>query len=227
MSLNIGKNRYIKSSKLSEAKFRKVLECFCLDIPASKVAKIEGLNKNTTHLLYSKIRERLAQMSENEAKFSGEVEIDESYFGARRVRGKRGRGAKGKVPVVGILKRGGKVYTKVVKKCSREELLPIIKGKILEETTVYTDGWKSYDGLVLDGYKHYRIYHSKNEFARGKNHINGIESFWSFAKTRMVKLRGIRKEKFLLHLKESEWRWNHRNEDIYKLLLKKLRNNPL
>jgi transposase len=227
MHLNIGKNKYVKSSKLSESKFRKVLECFCLDIPAIKVAEMEGLNKNTTHLLYSKIRQRLAEMSQDEAQFSGEVEVDESYFGPRRVRGKRGRGASKKVPVVGVLKRGGKVYTKVVRRCSREELMPIIKGKVLSESTVFTDGWKSYDGLVLDGYKHYRIHHSKNEFARGKNHINGIESFWSFAKIRMVKLRGIRKDKFVLHLKESEWRWNHRNDNIYKLLLKKLRENPL
>jgi transposase len=227
MHLNIGKNKYVKSSKLSESKFRKVLECFCLDIPSSKVAEMEGLNKNTTHLLYSKIRQRLAEMSQDEAQFSGEVEVDESYFGPRRVRGKRGRGASKKVPVVGVLKRGGKVFTKVVRKCSREELMPIIKGKVLSESTVFTDGWKSYDGLVLDGYKHYRIHHSKNEFARGKNHINGIESFWSFAKIRMVKLRGIRKDKFVLHLKESEWRWNHRNDNIYKLLLKKLRENPL
>jgi transposase-like protein len=81
--------------------------------------------------------------------------------------------------------------------------------------------------LIYQGFQHYRIYHSKNEFARGKNHINGIESFWGFTKTRMQKLRGIRKDKFMIHLKESEWRWNHRNENIYKILLKILAENPL
>jgi len=78
----------------------------------------------------------------------GEVEVDESYFGARRVRGKRGRGAMGKIPVVGLLKRHGKVYTQVVRNCTREQLMPILKGKILTQSTVYTDGWKSYAGLV-------------------------------------------------------------------------------
>lgn len=221
-------NKYYKSSKLSERKFREVLKFFSLDIPALKTAELIHLNKNTTHGIYNKLRNRLAKLSieENEP-FNGEIEVDESYFGARRVRGKRGRGARGKVPVVGLLKRSGKVYTKVVSNCSKEELLPIIKGKVLEESTVYTDGWKSYDGLVLNGYKHYRIYHSKNEFARGKNHVNGIESFWGFTKTRMNKLRGIRRDKFVIHLKESEWRWNHRNENIYKILLKNLRSKPL
>lgn len=221
-------NRYYKSSKLSEAKFREVLKFFSTDIPSLKTAELTNLNKNTVHTIYNKLRERLAELSleENEP-FHGEVEVDESYFGAKRIRGKRGRGARGKIPVVGVLKRGGKVYTKVVKNCSREQILPILKGKILEESTVFTDGWKSYHGLIYQGFQHYRIYHSKNEFARGKNHINGIESFWGFTKTRMQKLRGIRKEKFMIHLKESEWRWNHRNENIYKILLKILAENPL
>ena len=95
-----------------------------------------------------------------------------SYFGAKRIRGKRGRGAAGKTPVFGILKRDGKVYVEVVHNCSKGQLM-IIQGKILENTTIYTDGW-AYDGLILNGYDHYRIHHSKNEFARGKNHINGI-----------------------------------------------------
>ena len=221
-------NRYYKSSKLSEAKFREVLKFFSTDIPSLKTAELTNLNKNTVHSIYNKLRERLAELSlkENEP-FHGEVEVDESYFGAKRIRGKRGRGARGKIPVVGVLKRGGKVYTKVVKDCSREQILPILKGKILEESTVFADGWKSYHGLIYQGFQHYRIYHSKNEFARGKNHINGIESFWGFTKTRMQKIRGIRKDKFMIHLKESEWRWNHRNENIYKTLLKILTENPL
>ena len=88
-------------------------------------------------------------------RFSGEIELDESYFGARRVRGKRSRGAAGKTKVFGILKRQGKVYVKIVESCSRKELLPIIKGKILSrETNVYTDGWKAYDSLITEVYQH-------------------------------------------------------------------------
>jgi transposase len=175
---------------------------------------------------FGAIRFRIVELSQLEGKFSGEIEVYESYFGAKRIRGKRGRGARGKIPVVGVLKRGGKVYTKVVKNCSREQILPILKGKILDESTLFTDGWKSYHGLIYQGFQHYRIYHSKNEFARGKNHINGIESFWSFVKRRMAKQNGVRKDKFLLHLKESEFRWNHRNE-MYKVLLDNLKSNPL
>jgi len=192
-------------------------------------SEIVGISRNTINFLYSKFRERILLLECLNKNLDGEVEVDESYFGARRVRGKRGRGAKGKIPVVGLLKRGGKVYTRVIANCQRKNLLPIIKGKVLEETTIFTDGWKSYDGLVLNGYHHYRIYHSKNEFARGKNHINGIESFWSYTKRRLNKFNGIRKDKFLFHLKESEYRWNAKtgNVNIYQELLKKFREKPL
>lgn len=221
------RNKYCKRSKIRESKFREILKYFAMDFSASQTADLTEISRRSISNVYQKLRNRIYEMTRQEGRLEGEVEVDESYFGARRVRGKRGRGAKGKVPVFGLLKRGGKVYTKIVEKCGKADLMPIIKGKILEESTVYTDGWKSYDGLVLNGYKHYRVYHSKNEFARGKSHVNGIESFWSYAKRRMAKFNGVPKEKFILHLKESEWRWNHRDDKIYKLLMKELRRNPL
>ena len=140
--------------------------------------------------------------------------MDESYFGARRIRGKRGRGAAGKTPVFGLLKRKGKVFVTIVPNCSKEELMPIIQGKILEGSTIHTDSWKAYDGLILNGYNHYRVFHSENEFARGKSHVNGIECFWSYAKRRLAKFNGLTDAKFVLHLKESECRLNHRNDNL-------------
>lgn len=197
----------IEKSKISIYKQKKILKCFCEDIPSTKTAKILGLNRNTTDRYYNLFREKIARYSLTQKPESGEFELDESYFGAKRVRGKRGRGAAGKTPVFGILKRDGKVYVTVVKKCSKKQLMPIIEGKILEGSTIHTDGWKAYDGLILNGYDHYRVYHSKDEFARGKSHINGIESFWSFAKRRLSKFNGIASQKFNLHLKECEFRF--------------------
>ena len=205
-----------------------MLRLFCADVPALTSAGLGGLSVQATQRLYDRLRCRILELTVEEAgPFAGEVEVDESYFGARRVRGRRGRGAGGKTPVIGLLKRGGKVFTEIVENCSRQELMPIIRGQVLSESTVYTDGWKSYDGLVLGGYKHHRIHHQQNQFARGKNHVNGIESFWSFTKLRLAKLRGIRPDSFIIHLKESEWRFNHRHDSLYSLLLKHLRLFPL
>jgi transposase-like protein len=83
-------------------------------------------------------------------------------------------------------------------------------------------------GLVNDGYKkHYRVKHSDDVFGNRMAPVNGIENFWGVTKSRMVKMRGIQSEKFNLHLKETEWRFNHRHENIYKLLLSRLRKSPL
>ncbi len=172
---------------------------FCADVPALTASRLTLVNRKTSQRSYAVLRKRVVEIAKQEARsFTGEVEIDESCFGARRVRGRRGRGAAGKTPVVGLLKCGGKVFTSVVANCSRAALEPIIKGQVLSKATVYTDGWLGYDGLLLSGYQHHRSYHHENEFARGKNHVNGIESFRSFARFRFVKLRGVRKEFFLL-----------------------------
>lgn len=222
----INLNRYYKRSRISEAQFRVFVKHFCLDDTAERIAQEVGISRRATVSLLAKMRTRILEWCEEEERMSGEIEADESYFGARRVRGKRGCGARGKVPVFGLLKRNGKVYTQVVKNCTREQLLPIIQGKILSQSTVFTDAWRSYDSLILHGYKHYRIHHHENEFARGKNQVNGIESFWSFTKARLLKMKGVRKDKFVLHLKESEFRWNYR-KSMYQEILKRLRKSPL
>ena len=131
---------------------------------AKKVAEFAGLNQNTVNNIYNNLRERIAQLCEAESPFTnGEVELDESYFGARRVRGIRGSGAKGKIPVFGMLKRGDKVYTQIVKNCSVSELLPIIQGKTDTGVVIYSDDFKTCDGLVNYGYKkHYRVKHGEN-----------------------------------------------------------------
>ena len=225
------KNKYIIRSRISEAKFREILKYFCLDIEATKIAKITHISEVTLWRIFKQIRILIAKECEKVSKLNGEIEIDESYFGAKRVRGKRGLGAGKKTPVFGMLKRNGCVYTQVVKGCSANELLPILRDcSNLRESIIYSDCWDAYDGLVDFGAKaHYRVKHSKNEFAKGRNHINGIENFWGYAKHRLSKFKGIKKENFLLHLKETEFRYNIQiqKQDLYKILLKLIRNNPL
>ncbi len=222
-------NKYKKRSRISNAKFREIVRLFALDLEATKIALLTGISRRSINKIVTQIRQRIAEYSESQSPFeTGEIEIDESYFGARRVRGVRGRGAHGKHIVFGLIKRGGKVYTQVVKNCSTSELIPIIKGKVPTDSVIYTDGFKTYDGLVNFGFKkHHRIKHGENEFAKGHNHINGIENFWAIAKTRLSKFRGISKATFYLHLKECEFRFNNRDQDIYKLILQILVKNPL
>jgi len=221
----------MKDNKLSKYKIRKILSCFCVDIPASKTAILLKINRNTINRYYNIFRDiithEMYQSSSLQNPLDGEFECDESYFGAKRVRGKRGRGAAGKTPVFGLLKRGGQVHVEVVENCSKAQLMPIIKGHVLEGSTVHTDGWKAYDGLILNGYDHYRVYHSHDEFVRGKSHVNGVEAFWSYAKRRLAKFNGMTDHKFFLHLNECAYRYNHKNLDFYQIMVQLTMKNKL
>ena len=194
-----------------------MLACFANDLTAAQAAEMVRVNRNTVNVWYRAFREQILEYVQKESpKFSGEVELDESYFGGPRRklhakdRRKRGRGAENKVPVFGVLKRDGKVYTQIIKNASKQELLPIVRQIVRKRSKIYTDKWSAYDGLVFDGYKHTRINHSKQYSDRKGGHVNGIENFWSFAKRRLAKFNGVSRKTFLLHLKECEFRYNHK-----------------
>lgn len=221
-------NKYVYRSRISEKKFRELARLFALDLDAQRIAELINLNRNTVNRYLWLLRECLAEQCELDTPFAGRVEMDESYFGPRRVRGVVGRGAGKKTIVFGILKRGGKVYTQVVPNCSRKVIQAIIQGRVELQSELFSDGYGSYDGLVDLGYqKHYRIRHGQGEFAVGDNHINGIESFWSYAKRRLQKFHGVPKATFYLHLKETEFRFNHRHDNLYSIILQLCREKPL
>jgi transposase-like protein len=224
-----GLNRYYRRFHIAEKRFRLLIRYFAMDLSASQTAQLSGISRRTTNSIFLKIRLRLFNVCQVASPFgSSEVEVDESYFGARRVRGKRGRGAFGKHIVFGIYKRNGFVFTEIVPDVQRKTLQAVIRGRVSLDSIIHSDGWRGYNGLVDVGFdKHYRVNHSKNEFVAEDSHINGIESFWSFAKRRLQKFNGVAKETFYLHLKECEWRFNNRSKNLYLELLKLLRENPL
>ena len=167
-------------------------------------------------MLYQRLREALYHLCEREAgKLKGKIERDEAYFGGRR-KGKRGRGAAGKSIVFGLLERNGLVYTRVVECVTAEELMKHICATTRKGSVYYTDTYRGYRSLKRYG-KHLTVNHSKALVDRyTKNHIHGIEGFWSYAKHILYHYRGVSKYHFPMYLKEIEYRFNHREENIYK-----------
>ena len=208
----------IKYSKLSNHQLKKILRCFCSDLTATQTSKILGLNRNTINRYYLLFRSKIVLYQDSINKeFKGEIELDESYFGGRN-KGRRGRGT-AKIPVFGILKRNGRVYTQIIKNASRAQIRPIINRLVHKKSTLYTDKWWAYYGLAFNGYKHYRINHSKEEYSDCKGtHINGIEAFWSYAKRRLIRFNGIPRKDFYLHLKECEFRYNEKDRIFEKMI---------
>ncbi len=196
------------------------------DINASKAGQIAGVNRKTADRYFNLFREsviRDALKERKEAELANGIEVDESYFGPRRVRGKRGRGSGGKIIVFGMLKREGRVYTQIIKRAQRREIMPVIRKVVKSGSDIYSDGWKSYDALAVYGYNHKKVRHEDSEFAREDGtQINGVESYWSWTKRRLSKFNGMTRVQFQRYLLESEWRFNNRSmlESKLKKLLK-------
>ena len=221
-------NKYYVRSRISQKVFRGLIRAFAMDLTATDASKLTGLSIRRVNDIYLKLRRRIAQHCESQNPFREEIELDESYFGPKRVKGKRGRGAGGKTIVFGIFKREGSVYTEIVPDASKNSLLKAVRGRVDPDSVIHTDGWRGYDGLVDVGYaKHLRVNHCDNEFARAGSHINGIESFWAYAKHRLAKFKGVPKHTFYLHMKETEFRFNHRRDHLYNVILKLLRDKPI
>jgi transposase len=208
---------YERKSRLTSRQQSRLIEHFVAGTTARAAAELVGVQANTAIRFFMRLRQLIASKQPS-YELSGEIEADESYFGGRR-KGKRGRGAAGKVAVFGLLKRGGKVYAAIIPNARTETLLPIIEEKVRPDSIVYTDTFKAYNALDVSDFHHMRINHSEL-FADKQNHINGIENFWNQAKRHMRKFNGIKQENFYWFLKECEWRFNGGN---HQQLLKQLK----
>ena len=117
--------------------------------------------------------------------------------------------------------------TEIISDCSKPTLQGMIRGRVDPRTVINSDGWRGYSGLVDLGYGHFHMDHSRDEFTKAAVHINGIEGFWGLAKVRLAKFKGLPRHAFHLHLKETEWRYNHRHANKYKIRPQYLRGNVL
>lgn len=194
--------------RISRKRQLRLIELFVAGVTARTAADLAGLHRNSAALFYHKLRQLIAnKIAEVDPEF-GAFEADESYFGGRR-KGKRGRGAAGKVVVFGILKRGGKVHALPVADASGPALLTALQTRVLADSVVYTDSLPSYNILDVSGFKHRRVNHSKTFVTKRGHHINGIENFWNQSKRVLRRYNGVPRKHFYLFLKECEFRFNY------------------
>jgi transposase len=199
-----------RRSRLSKGVQEALIVSFVGGVPARTAGELVGINRNSAILFYHKLREVIAtRLAEQTPFLAGDVEVDESYFGGRR-KGKRGRGAVGKVPVFGLLKRRGLVHAVMIPDAKSSTLVNIIRDRVRPDSVVFTDSFGSYDVLDVSEFQHVRVNHRRAFVEPLNRHINGIENFWNQAKRHLRRYNGIPKQHFHLYLKECEWRFNHR-----------------
>jgi transposase len=205
-----------------------LVKLFELEVTARQAAVQTGLSYPTVLRAFTLLRRAILAQEDDPALqplVTSEVELDESYFGPRRSKrtrgGKRGRGAPFKIPVFGILERKGRVTVSVVPNVTRQTLLGATLKLVKRGSLIYTDRYKGYDALTFCGYRHLRVDHGRR-FSHGRVHINGLEGFWSYAKGKLIRHRGVSPHRFPLYLYEMQFRYNHRTEDLFGLLLNAL-----
>lgn len=225
-----------RAPRIRKVKQNQLLKYFAMDLDATEAAALAKVNRTTSNLWYRHFRELIYQASRKAPRFFGEVEMDQAEFGgrgrkrmqallkryekmfthkeymerARKIRKEH------KTLVFGIFQRGGDVYVHIIKRNDARTLIPIVRLVVEDTATVFTDQWRGFTDLKLDGYKHYNVNHSIEYVAKDGSHINGIESFWSFAKRRLGKFNGIARTTLPLHIKECEFRYN--NNDVFAAL---------
>jgi transposase len=229
----------ISRTTFSPEEIYELLHWFELGLTDNTIAQRLDVSYARVHRFLMQVRGRIRDYEEScITLLDGEVEVDESYFGARfrnrrrrtrerlRKRGlvKRGRGAKYHMqPVFGIYERlDGIVYIQPVEAVSKEILQRIIKEKVSIETVIYSDTFYCYNGLDRDYPRHERINHAKGFYADGSVSINGIEGFWGYAKEGLLKHHGVSSMNFLSYLKEQEFRFNNRHLGSAALINKPL-----
>ncbi len=194
-------------------------------ISAKQLERELGVTYKTAWRMFTLIRNEL--MGDDEEPLSGAVEADETYVGGRRKgkTGRPGRGDRKKTPVFGMVERGGRVVASKVPDAMAMTLMPQIEKRVLPESVVYTDEWKSYNRLERSGYQHRRIHHSQEIYVMGDVHTNTIEGFWSLVKRGIGGTHHAVSAKWLQgYLNEYAWRYNHRDDGQAQFLTLLLRS---
>lgn len=213
---------WLSSLRKSRKHIRKLVRYFVLGVPSYRLRFEAPVGIKTIQRVFMIIRKVIYQDSLKELRqLSGKLEMDETMFGGRRP-GKRGWGAEGKVIVFDIYQRNSKVLTFPVSSRATDTLEPLIKYHTKPGSLCYTDDWYAYASLSVRG-NHVVV--SKDKGApKGRDHLNGIEGFWSYAKHWLYQYRGVPKQYFHLYLKETEFRFNHKEENLVPIIMRLLRN---
>jgi transposase-like protein len=190
-------------------------------ISAKQIEWETGVTYKTAWRMFKQVRTLLG---ETNTIFTGEVEVDETYVGGVR-HGKRGRGAEGKIAVVGIIQRQGRVMATTVPNLKRSTLIPYITKNVASDAVIYTDEFSIYDHITRFGFKHRRIEHGTKVYVRGQVHTNNIENFWSLVKRGISGVYHAVSPKYLQsYLNEYAFRYNHRNDEtpMFELFLNQI-----
>jgi transposase len=209
------KNKYVRRSKISEDKFRKIIRYFVLDLDSEKISSLTSLNRNTINRYLVRIRKRIFTVCVRQSPFSHHPLALEDDMG-------------GAVPIFGLIEDGRQVRTDLIPIQSTARLRHCLSGNGDGQALCLPERWACYDGIVdMESKRLYGLatYEDRRDNPLACGRI--IDAFLGFAQKRMFNMHLSVMNHFGLHLKECEFRFNHREDDLYQLMLKMFRERPL
>lgn len=213
-------------SHISQYKRNQLLKCFIDEVVATQAAISCGVDRNTANHWYRYFRQCIFDHQTKLRRLSGEVEIDQSFFGAtgprrfKLVDGKKVLLKRQKFLIIGFLERRVDgvhiVRTYHIKKADSRTILPLVYLVIEPGSRVYTDSWRSYNPLGDNGYVHRSINHRKKQYVKKEGdfliHTGTIDKYFGSAKDRLIKFCRLHPTTLDLHLKECEFRYNNKKD---------------
>ena len=210
------KNRYVRRAKISEYSLRKILKYFADDMSATQISILTSINRNTINHYLNEVRAKILLFCEEYAPLKDTNLVSDVSLG------KSGCGKiKPKWAGLDILKRRGKIYIEVLTEIAPALIKNLINTKIKPEVQIRSIDIKADAGIVAIGYENINVNPKKYSY------VDSLDNFWQFTKQRLDKFNGIAKHKLYTHFKECEFRFNFRNDDLYQVMLKLLRDSPI
>lgn len=200
------KNKLLKGAHLSERKYREILQLFCDDLTATQIAGISGVSRVTINNYFRMIRLVIAAYCDRhksnvhvEADSIQEKDVELSIDG---------------MPVYyGLSMQNGKIDTGWLKEVGKDSIHRLRNLK----TNTSIGGLPDFRGYhAVADCNEWQLYwlHPDTDSASINNTLSEINGFWAHTKGRLHKFRGMNKKMLYLHIKECEFRYNFRDEDI-------------
>ena len=216
--------RYYRRSRIPEAKFCELARYFAQDMSATEAAKLTGLTRKSVTSIFLKLRQRIAEERERTLEVAGDVAHAEAMSCTQCFCGRCRKQLSRNVPLFGLLTQGEEVLTAPVPDCRKPFLRALIRGRV-NSREIPTNGWNGFAALVDAEYP--KPYIVEGHLAQDTFRPVGIESFWKYVRQRLEKFNGVPRRTYYLHLKESEWRFNLHEQNLYPALMKLIESHPL
>jgi len=222
------KNKYVKRSKISEAKFRKIIMYFALELVSQKIAVLTSLNRNTVNRYLTRIRCRIVELCEDQARTASCGPMAKTVLLAAAHANRSLPDTLNSMPVFGIQSRNAHIYTEILGNGIHRKLRQLIKNDASSDRLALPTDCLHYDGIVdLNSRWHYCLDPVSTKKNGAGTTQDSIEEFLGFARKRLMTINLNGANHFSLLLKECEYRFNNRGDNVYQLLLKRFRERPI